>query len=113
MIENFKFGEITVDGNLFKRDIMIKNEKATPWIGAEKDTLLLEDAENLVKGLLPKVIVIGTGTDGMFRIAKDAKAFLQEQKTELIIKPTQMAIKEINKLEKEGTPYSALVHIRF
>ena len=113
MIENFKFGEITVDGNLFKRDIQIKGEKATPWISTKKDTLLLEDAENLIKGLIPKVVIIGTGTDGMFRITREAKAFLQEQEIELIIKPTQMAIKEINRLEKEGTPYSALVHIRF
>lgn len=102
MIEEYKFGFITIDGQTYRHDVGIN------WLGEVFDWLRTEshiiDAEDIIDALEqgPQTIVIGTGEQGMAQVTERAKKEITSRGIELIIDRTEQAVKTFNVRKEES-----------
>jgi hypothetical protein len=102
MIEEYKFGQITIDGQTYDRDIQTDwNGEVSDWCRQEDHTIVVDDVRPAVDKN-PESIVIGTGHEGMAKIAEEAKIFIQEKGIELLIDRTEEAVRTFNILKEES-----------
>jgi hypothetical protein len=114
-IERFKFGSIIIDGKRYGRDVLmfadgtVRQRKGGFWkFGSH--VIKKAEIEELLK-TSPEVVVVGTGTNAVAKLAPDAEISLKEAKIELITLPSREAVERLNRLAQEGKRVSALVHI--
>jgi len=80
LIDFYDFGRIKIDGKFYERDVVIFPDRVfSPWI---KKTGHYIDAEelSLIPDLLkdnPELVIIGTGYDGVMRVAPDVEEFFR------------------------------------
>ncbi len=100
MIENYRFGEIIIQGKRFTSDVKInsKKEVISPWWRKAGHIVDIEDIEDLLKDE-PEVLILGQGDPGMMRSSSGLKSYLAKKNIELIELPTRKAIQEFNKLK--------------
>jgi len=107
MIEEYKFGFITIDGKTYRHDVEVN------WLGEVSDWPRTEshiiDAEDIINALEqgPDTIVIGTGESGMAQVTTRAKKEIETRGIELVIDKTEQAVKTFNvrkdeSVEEEG-----------
>jgi hypothetical protein len=107
MIEEYKFGQITIDGKNYDNDVQTDwNGEVSEWRRKNSHLILAEDVGRAVDKN-PETIVIGTGEDGVATVSEEAKIFIQEKGIELLIDKTEEAVKTFNikkedSLEEEG-----------
>ncbi|TYB30666.1 MAG: hypothetical protein FXF47_07770 [Candidatus Mcinerneyibacterium aminivorans] len=95
-IEDYKFGEIVIDGKKFTSDLLIyENEIKSNWWRSEGHLLHLEDL-NWVLNKNPKVIIIGTGNSGVMKVPEKLVNKLEERNMKIIVEKTQVAVKKFN-----------------
>jgi len=107
MIEEYKFGEIIIDGKKYDHDVEVRwiphtNKLGTEqslevlkWWRKESHIVGLEDIKQALK-LNPEVIIIGTGAYGIAEVQNDVKEYLKEKGICLIIDHTDEAVKTFN-----------------
>ena len=107
-INSFRFGSLTINNKTYDNDMTVH------WDG---ELIPRESDHNFSKGELidlllkgPDTIVIGTGTAGCVKIAKEAENFAKNKNVELIAKKTPEAIEEFNKLSK-SKKVIAVIHV--
>ncbi len=100
MIENYRFGEIIIQGKRFTSDVKInlKKEVISPWWRRQGHVVELDDLEDLLKES-PEVLILGQGDPGLMKASSTLKEFLKKKNIELIEMPTRLAIEEYNKLK--------------
>ena len=102
MIEDYSFGRIVVDGEIYTNDIKIFNDKVkTNWWRKEGHRLQLADMDDVIAAK-PKTIVVGTGHDGVMRVAEEVREYCKKNNIELIELFTGEAIKKFNKVAGSG-----------
>lgn len=103
-IESTTFGSITINGETFDHDVLIRlsgkikkrKKKLSKQVYGTSHTLSLAEAEHVYeKGC--KKLIIGTGQYGALTLSDEAAAFFEKQGCEVILKPTPDAIKRFNK----------------
>lgn len=105
-IEATEFGSITVDGEKFDYDILIRlsgkikkrKKKLSKKQYGTSHTLSRDEAEYVFEEGAKKLI-LGTGQEDNVRLSDEARAFFEEQGVKCILKPTPEAIKTYNKTE--------------
>lgn len=110
MIEDYQFGSMTIDGKNYGNDLWLGAKGVRQWWRKESHYATRED---ILEGLKekPEVVVIGTGASGMMEVGTEAKELISEKKIDLIIKPTGQAVREYNKLAKEGKNLVGFFHL--
>jgi hypothetical protein len=73
-------------------------------------TITKGEIEELVK-TRPDIIVVGTGTDGAAQLSRDAQAYAEKKRVNLVTLDSFQAVKRLNQLAEEGKPVAALIHI--
>lgn len=102
MIEEYKFGSITVDGEIYRHDIGIN------WAGQVFDWSREEshiiDVGDIIDALEqnPETIVIGTGESGLAKVTEAAKKEIEARGIKLVIDRTEQATKTFN-IRKEDS----------
>ncbi len=105
-IDSTSFGSITVDGEAFDYDIIIrlngqveKREKAlSKELYGTSHKISLEEAKHIYEEGTEKVI-IGTGQTGLVKLSEEAEDFFTGNKCGIELFPTQWAIERWNELE--------------
>ncbi len=109
MIEEYKFGSITIGGKTYHRDVEVRwTDEVLDWPREESHVIDIED----VLGALeqnPQTIVIGTGESGMAQVTEAAKREIEARGIRLIVDKTEQAAKTFNvrkedSEEEEGKP---------
>jgi hypothetical protein len=101
MIDNYRFGEITIDGTLYDGDVKIIGDRVVPdWWRVEGHRLLLPDIEDVLKAH-PEVLIVGQGDPGRMEIAGEVRDRLDELGIELIALPTRQAVEAYNRMSEE------------
>ncbi len=107
MIEEYKFGSITIDGKIYTEDVEVRwTEEVLSWWREESHFVDLKDIQRaLVQN--PDTIVIGTGNPGLVKVSEEVKTLAQERGIKLIIDKTEEAVKTFNVIcegseEEEG-----------
>jgi len=118
MIEEYKFGSITINGKTYNYDVEVRwtpkdpaptlgagstgqAGEVLPWWRKESHVIDAEDAKRAIEQN-PDTIVIGTGESGMARVAEKAKEEIKSKGIELIIDLTEQATKTFNIINEES-----------
>ncbi len=111
MIEEYKFGSITIDGKTYEHDVQLfPGCEVRLWWRKTSHEVTLDDIKGVIEQK-PEIIAFGTGSPGMLEIPDDVKEKIKSQKIELIIEPTAKAIEKFNELEKGGKKVIGLFHL--
>jgi len=102
-IDKTEFGSITVSGELYEHDIVIrlngKVKKRKKKLSKEKygtsHKVSLEEAEHIFEKGAEQVI-IGTGQNGYVELSEEGDEFFRKNKCHIKLFPTPQAIKEWN-----------------
>jgi Uncharacterized conserved protein len=114
-IDSTSFGSITVDGDTYKYDILIRLngqvEKREKKLSKERygtsHKISLEEAKYIYEKGTEKII-IGTGQTGFVKLSEETEDFFREKKCGVELLPTPWAIERWNELEGRIT---AMFHI--
>ncbi|MBW6515548.1 MAG: hypothetical protein K0B81_02895 [Candidatus Cloacimonetes bacterium] len=97
-IDQYRFGSIVINNIEYYADLIITPQKIiTDWWRKESHILLLEDLQEIDWNNILSVF-IGTGTSGLMQVDLLLQEFLEKKNIPFIIKPTQIAVKEYNRL---------------
>jgi hypothetical protein len=100
MIEEYKFGSITIDGKTYNYDVEVRwTGEVLKWWREESHVIDVEDVKRAIEQN-PDTIIIGTGASGMAKVTEEAKKEIFSKEIELIIDKTEEAIKTFN-IQKE------------
>jgi hypothetical protein len=105
MIEQYRFGEMLIDGRRYRSDLMILPDGRVTdnWRRKEGHRMTLEDIAPLLDCGV-QTLVAGTGASGRMIPAPDLKAQLQEADIELICLACNQAVDHYNQLIRNGDP---------
>lgn len=102
MIEEYKFGEITIDGKVYNHDVEVRwSGEVLKWWRKESHIIDVEDVEKAVK-IGPNTIVIGTGESGVAKVTEETQRYVKEKGIKLIIDLTEQATKTFNIINEES-----------
>lgn len=97
MIESYSFGEITINGRRYSRDIIIFPDNVKDnWWRKEGHRLSLEDLKD-VFAAEPEVFVVGTGYSGLMKIPQDVRDYVKSKGIELVVENTKQACQTYNR----------------
>ena len=110
-ISDYKFGKITIDGEVYTSDVIIMPESVNDnWWREEGHKLSISDL-NKVVAARPDIVVIGTGYYGRMQVPLETKQYLEEQGIKVVQAKTRDAVSEFNQLQKEYARIVAALHL--
>ncbi len=100
MIESYDFGQITIKGRRYNRDVIILPDIVKDnWWRREGHKLSLEDLEDVFEAE-PEVLVIGTGYSGLMKVPQDVQDYVKSKNIELVVENTRRACQTYNRLSQ-------------
>ncbi len=110
-IEHYEFGEIVVDGNKYRRDLIIFPDKVIEnWWRKEGHRLSIEDLQVILE-YKPEILIIGTGYYGYMKVPREVEQFLIKNNISVHILETKKACNLFNELLKQGKRVAAALHL--
>ena len=103
-IENTRFGSITIEGREYPHDIVIRlngeikkrKKKLSKSVYGTSHTVSRDEAAHILDDGA-KMLVIGTGQQGVLDFSEEAKAYITNHGCSLILKSTPTAVKYWNR----------------
>jgi hypothetical protein len=109
MIKFYDFGQISINGVVYKKDVIVTGEKAIAgWIRKEGHLLQVADIRQAIEEFAPEIAIVGTGYSGMMRVPEETRLYLQKKGVELFIEKTKEACDLFNALSKDRRTLAAL-----
>jgi hypothetical protein len=110
-ITRYSFGNITVDGKTYSRDVIIyPDEVFSPWWRSKGHLLQLEDLQQVIQRKIP-ILVVGTGASGVMRVPEPLIKELALYGMEVKVQPTYQAVNTYNHIEAGGGKAAAALHL--
>jgi len=114
-INEFNFGFIMVDEKQYDHDIVILPDgsvhERSPGKGRlGSHTISRTEIEALAHDQ-PDIILIGTGVQGMARLARDAEHYAYAPDLNLTLLPSPEIVKKYNQHIEDGEKVAALIHL--
>src|ERR671936_656702 len=105
-IDRTKFGSITLEGERFEHDVIIRlsgkvikrKKKLSKAIYGTSHTLSLDEAKHVYQKGAERLI-IGTGQDGNVELSDEAAEYFQRKKCQVELQPTPEVIQTWNAAE--------------
>ncbi len=112
MIDSYSFGSIVVEGEEFRKDIMILPDRTVihPWWRKSGHALEMSDIEPIVDSR-PSLLIVGTGSPGLMQPDPTLTAELQAKGIATQVMPTPDAVAEFNNLVSQNKPCAACFHL--
>jgi hypothetical protein len=111
MIEEYRFGSITIGGKIYNRDVEVYwTGEVLKWWREKGHIFGFEDVKGAVKKN-PEVIILGTGFYGICEVTEECKNYIEGKAIELIIDKTENAVKVFNDLLKGSKKVVGLFHL--
>ncbi len=110
MINNYNFGQITIDNKTYDHDLILFDGQTIDWWRKEGHVVDIEDLKDLPKDF--DVLVIGSGASGMCNVPDKTIDYIKKDiGVELVIEMTGDAVKTYNKLSDEGKKVAGAFHL--
>jgi hypothetical protein len=110
MIEHYRFGSFTFQGERHKSDAIIHADRLTSWWRAKGHSVAREDLESVLAER-PGTLVIGTGAMGLMKVPDDTRRFIEDTGIQLVVERTADAVKTFNRLQNEGADVAIAMHL--
>ena len=102
MIEEYKFGSITIDGKNYTEDVEVRwTGEVLEWWRKESHVFDVDDVKRAAEQN-PDTIILGTGASGLAKVTEQAKRFIEERGIKLIVDRTEEATKTFNIINEES-----------
>lgn len=102
MIEEYKFGSITIDGKIYNEDVEVRwTGEVLKWWRKDSHLFNTKDLERAAEQN-PETIILGTGVYGVAKVTEEAKKFIRERGIKLIIDKTEEATRTFNIINEES-----------
>ena len=110
-IEDYHFGSIAIDGEVFTSDVIISPEGVDPtWWRERGHELSVRDLEPVLAAK-PEILIIGTGESGMMVVLPEANELMRKRCAQVHVLTTTRAWKRFNELAKEKRRVVAALHL--
>ncbi len=114
-IDSFNFGFIVVDEKQYDCDVVILADgtvkQRSPGKGRlGSHSIAKSEIESLIKDR-PDTVLIGTGVDGMARLAHDAESYMIEPNVNMTMLPSPQIVRKFNQHVEDGEKVAALIHV--
>ena len=114
-IEEFNFGFIVVDQKQYDHDIVILPDgtvkERNPGKGRLGSHSISRSEIEALAHAQPDIILVGTGVQGMARLAHDAEHYIMDPDYNLTLLPSPEIVKKYNQHVEDGEKVAALIHI--
>jgi hypothetical protein len=102
MIEEYKFGSITINGKTYNYDVEVRwTGEVLKWWRKEGHVFDIDDVKRAVEQN-PETIILGTGAYGVCEATSKCQEYIRERGIELIIDKTEEAVKTFNIILEES-----------
>jgi hypothetical protein len=107
-IDDYRFGKIRINGQLYNRDLIIFSDKILPnWWREHGHSLTMADLYEVI-AVKPKVLIIGKGMYGRIKIQDNIIQNLESLDIEVIAVRTRKACQIYNQKKAENDVIAAL-----
>jgi hypothetical protein len=107
-IEEYSFGQITIDGREYDKDLIVLPDRViSNWWRERGHTLGINDLGAVLLEK-PEVLVVGQGAFRRMNVPADVVRKLEETGIEVIAQPTQEAIETYNTIKNKRKTAAAL-----
>ena len=107
-IDSYRFGEVNIDGQVFRKDVIIFPKRVFPnWRRATGHSLCMEDLSSVLKDP-PKVLILGQGAYARMEVPRTVQEQLEANGVQVISRPTKEACELYNQLRDEIRVVAAL-----
>ncbi len=97
-IESYRFGEIVIQGNTYRRDLILFPNRVLPdWWRRAGHSLCLDDLQAVLDDP-PAVLVIGQGASARMEVPDAVRGALKAHGLRVITQPTAQACQTYNEL---------------
>jgi hypothetical protein len=112
MIQEYGFGKMVINGETYKKDLIVTMDEIIPnWWRNKGHHLQLADIKEVLENHKPDVLVVGKGQFGMMDIDHDVSEYLHENHISLQHKKTGKAVQIFNKLYHQGKNVVGAFHL--
>ena len=95
-IDSYSFGKITIDGEAYSRDVIVRPDGVTPdWWRRDGHNLVPEDLADALEQT-PEVLVVGCGAHGVLKVPDRTREWLASKGIELVELTTPEACDRYN-----------------
>lgn len=102
MIDDYRFGSMTIQGRVYHQDVLIHGQTVTsPWWRRQGHRVEVEDLEEVLAAK-PDILILGQGKPGMMSASAQLKRTLQEQGIQLVEEPSETAVHTFNRYVERG-----------
>ncbi|MGD2205330.1 MAG: Mth938-like domain-containing protein [Anaerolineae bacterium] len=111
MIDSYRFGQIVIDGQVYRSDIILFPDRVDAgWWRVKGHELAVADLADVLADP-PEVLVVGTGCYGRMAILQETEQALAAQNVQLIAQPTRTACQTVNDMLATGRRVVAALHL--
>ena len=115
LIDKTQFGSITIDGNTFKNDVIVRldgevkkrKKKLSKAVYGSSHTISLKEEKHIYEKEAEELI-IGTGQHGLTELSKEASDYFKKKECNVRLFPTPEAIRVWN---RESRKTIGLFHV--
>ncbi len=107
-IKSYEFGRIIIENKTYTSDIIILGKNVKPkWWRKEGHNLAKEDLNEVIE-YKPKLLIIGTGDNGLMKIPPNLSSKLNFK---IVSHPTKEAVEKYNQAIKRSTNIAGAFHL--
>jgi hypothetical protein len=109
-VESYGFGHMVVDGEKYTDDlILLPGRVVSNWWRDQGHRLSVADLDEVFDAQ-PKVLVVGTGANGVMKVPDETRQAVRDAGIELEVARTDQAWKRYNEL-KDGRAVAGAFHL--
>ncbi len=110
-IDFYSFGEMTVNGTAYTRDLIIFPDRIVPeWWRIEGHSLCIADLFEVID-YRPDTLIVGRGAEAAMQIPSETRRALEERKIRLVASDTAQAVISFNEAMKKGSRTAGAFHL--
>lgn len=98
-IDFYDFGRIKIEGEVYERDVIIFPDRVV-CLWTRKESHYFDNVPDIVNQVEIETVIIGTGYDGVMRVAPNVEEFFKAKGIKVIVQKTIDAWKTYNELSK-------------
>jgi len=112
MIDGYTFGQIQIDGQVYRKDVIILPDGTVvhPWWRGAGHRLVLDDIQAAL-ATHPDVVIVGSGSPGFMQPDPACIASLERDGIATVVLPTPEAVDESNRRTGREERVATCLHL--
>jgi len=112
MIARYSFGMMEIDGEVYRKDLMILPDGSIhfPWWRTSGHVLTVADIQPVLAAS-PRRLVVGTGDPGFMKPDAEFMQRVESEGIDVTVLPTTQAVQHFNRVSSQGESCAGCFHL--